>query len=246
MLHGIGRIARTFDHIAGHFADRYRVLAVDMRGHGDSGWAPDGAYTVRDYVSDVEAIAEQVDLRGIVIWGNSTGGRVAQMFAGLQPDRVAAVIVEDVGPERPPSIANRLAGQIEREDANGWASVDELTAELQSANRTTRPEIMAAYARYGSKPRDDGRVVWKRDPVIGDDFVPLQHWPYVRRIAAPVIYVLGGGSTIVPAETQAELRRVLPHVEIVAMPGSGHYPSQEEPEAFAGIVDDFLSRASLP
>jgi pimeloyl-ACP methyl ester carboxylesterase len=241
MLHGIGRIAHSFSHIADHFADDYHVMAVDMRGHGDSGWSPDGAYFVRDYVSDIEAMAEEMDLQNIVIWGNSTGGRVAQMFAGMQSDRMAAVIVEDVGPERPTSIANRLAGQIARDDANGWASVEELTEQLLGQNSRTRPEVTRAYARFGSKQRDDGRIVWKRDPAIGNDFVPLQHWPYIRQIASPIIYILGGNSSIVPVETQVELRRVLPQVELVTMPGLGHYPSEENPEEFLEIVDEFLA-----
>ena len=54
MLHGIGRVAHTFDHIAPHFASNYHVMAVDMRGHGDSGWDPNGAYLVEDYVKDIE------------------------------------------------------------------------------------------------------------------------------------------------------------------------------------------------
>ncbi len=242
MLHGIGRIAHTFAHIAPGFAGDYHVMAVDMRGHGDSGWAPDGAYSVGDYTGDIVAMADAMDLRGIVIWGNSTGGRVAQMFAGLEPDRVAAVIVEDVGPERPRSIANRLAVQIEREDAEGWASVDALTEQLLAQNPRTEPDVIRAYARFGTRARADGRIVWKRDPAIGGDFVPLQHWPHIRRIRAPIIYVLGGNSTIVPVETQAELRRVLPEVQIVTMPGLGHYPSQEDTEGFLEIVDAFLGR----
>ena len=50
MLHGIGRVAHTFDHIAPQFKNDYHVLAIDMRGHGDSGWSPEGAYLVEDYV----------------------------------------------------------------------------------------------------------------------------------------------------------------------------------------------------
>src|SRR5262245_60600266 len=96
MLHGIGRVARTFEHIAPPFASRYRVLAVDMRGHGDSAWDPKGAYLVEDYVKDIEAIARELRLKNIVIWGNSTGGRVAQVFAGLHPELTSAMIAEDV------------------------------------------------------------------------------------------------------------------------------------------------------
>jgi pimeloyl-ACP methyl ester carboxylesterase len=242
LLHGIGRIARTFEPVARHFADDYRVIAVDMRGHGDSAWSPDGSYTVEDYTGDLIGIVEQLDLAGIVVWGNSTGGRVAQMFAGKVPDRVAAVIVEDVGPERPRAIANRLAVQVEREDAEGWESVDAVVAELVETNPRTGREVLEAWANFGSHARDDGRIVWKRDPAIANDFVPLQHWPVVGQITAPIIYILGGASTIVPPETQRELERVLPQVEIVTMPGLGHYPSQEEPEAFVAIVDRFLGR----
>src|SRR5262245_15227874 len=57
LLHGIGRVAHTFDHIAGHFSASYHVIAVDMRGHGDSAWDPQGAYLVEDYVKDIEGMA---------------------------------------------------------------------------------------------------------------------------------------------------------------------------------------------
>src|SRR5215510_5291772 len=86
MLHGIGRVAHTFDHIAPHFSAKYHVMAVDMRGHGDSSWDPKGAYLVEDYVKDIAGLVEQLRLRNIVLWGNSTGGRVAQVFAGMHPE----------------------------------------------------------------------------------------------------------------------------------------------------------------
>src|SRR5437867_13191173 len=63
MLHGIGRVAHTFDHIAPHFASKYHVMAVDMRGHGDSAWDSLRQYLVGDYLKDIEGIAEQLRLR---------------------------------------------------------------------------------------------------------------------------------------------------------------------------------------
>ena len=56
LLHGIARVAHNFDHLAPHFADRYHVIAVDMRGHGYSSWVASGAYLVEDYVADIEAL----------------------------------------------------------------------------------------------------------------------------------------------------------------------------------------------
>lgn len=242
LLHGIARVAHNFDHLAPHFANDYRVIAVDMRGHGDSGWHAEGAYLVEDYVSDVEGLIAQLDLRDIVLWGNSTGGRVAQMIAGRHPKLVSAVIVEDVGPERPATISNRRAGRMAQEE-NGWASPDALFAKAKSDAPLTADAVLRNFTEHGSTRRDDGRIVWKRDPAILKGFVPTELWDTVRRIKAPIIYILGGKSTIVPPETQAQLKRELPQAEIVTMPGLGHYPSDEKPEAFLAIVDEFLAAA---
>src|SRR5438046_4280501 len=148
MLHGIGRVAHTFDHIAPHFTGKYHVMAIDMRGHGDSGWDPKGAYLVEDYTKDIEALAEQLHLRNIVIWGNSTGGRVAQVFAGLHPELVTAVISEDVGPERPRAIADGFTSSVKREDETDWVSEEELFANLRAGNSSTPGEILRAYTHY--------------------------------------------------------------------------------------------------
>ena len=243
LLHGIGRVAHTFDHLAAHFSKDYHVIAVDMRGHGDSGWSADGAYLVEDYVKDIEGLATQLQLRNIVIWGNSTGGRVAQVFAGMHPDLVAAVISEDVGPERPREIADSGTNRMRQEDETGWASEDELLAQLKTSNSRTNPDVLAAYVKYGSKRRPDGRVIWKRDPKIANGFVPTELWRFVREIKAPIIYVLGGRSTIVPAATQQELKRALPQVQIVTLPGLGHYPSEENTKDFLETVDRFLAES---
>lgn len=240
LLHGIGRVARTFDHLAPHFSKDYHVIAVDMRGHGDSGWSAEGAYLVEDYVKDIEGLASQLGLRNIVIWGNSTGGRVAQVFAGLHPELVAGVISEDVGPERPREIADSLTNRIRQEDERGWASEEELLTQLKASNARTNPDVLAAYVRYGSKRRPDGRLIWKRDPKIANGFVPTELWRFVRAIKVPIIYVLGGRSTIVPAETQQELKQALPQVQIVTLPGLGHYPSEENTKDFLVVVDKFL------
>jgi esterase len=240
MLHGISRIAHQFDHIAPRFRDEYHVIAIDMRGHGDSGWSPEGAYLVEDYVKDLEAFVEQLNLRNLVLLGNSTGGRVVQVYAGLHPDRVAQLIVEDVGPERPNEIAAAFTRQVERE-ANGWASEDELLASLEKSNPRVPEAILRSYAHFGTKRREDGRIVWKRDPNLAKGFVATELWRFVRQIRCPTIYILGGASRIVPPETQEQLKKTLPDVRIVVMPGLGHYPDQEATGDFLPIVQGFLN-----
>jgi len=239
MLHGIGRVAHSFDHIAPKFNQDYHVMAIDMRGHGDSAWSSEGAYLVQDYAKDLEAFVAQLNLRNIVLLGNSTGGRVVQVYAGMRPERVAKLVVEDVGPERTNEIASGFAWRVQQEE-NGWPSEDELLASLMRGS-TVSEELQRNYAHFGSKKRADGRVVWKRDPNLVKGFVPTELWAQVLKITCPTIYILGGASSIVPPETQQKLRESLPVVQIVTMPKLGHYPHQEAPQEYIRIVQTFLS-----
>ena len=239
MLHGIGRIAHSFDHIAPRFNKDYHVIAIDMRGHGDSAWSPEGAYLVEDYAKDLAAFVEQLNLRNVVLLGNSTGGRVVQVYAGMHPERVAKLVVEDVGPERTNEIASGFARRVQQEE-NGWASEDELVASLMRGGGKVSEDLQRNYAHFGSKRRADGRIVWKRDPNLVKGFIPTELWAEVFKIKCPTIYILGGASSIVPPPTQQKLRENLPAVQIVTMPKLGHYPHQEAPEDYIRIVQKFL------
>jgi pimeloyl-ACP methyl ester carboxylesterase len=239
-VHGLDRHAHTFDHIAPHFASRYRVIAVDMRGHGESAWDAEARYVVEDYVRDMEGLVEQLELRNIVIWGNSTGGRVAQVYAGLHPDRVTHMIAEDVGPERPKQIADNYQRRVSEEQA-GWASEAEVIAQVRKSNPGMSDALAASYVRYGTTKRPDGRLIWKRDANVARGFVPTDLWAAVSKITAPALYIIGGRSTIVPAETQERLRKTLPRVRIVTIPDVGHYPTDEKPADVLMLVDSFLA-----
>jgi pimeloyl-ACP methyl ester carboxylesterase len=241
LLHGIARHAHTFDHIAVDFARDYHVIAPDMRGHGDTSWSPEGAYLVEDYVKDLEGLLQQLGIRRVTLLGNSTGGRVVQVFAGLHPEAVERLIVEDVGPERPQNIADAFARRVQQE-ANGWASEDELVKQLVMQNRRTPESILRTYAHFGVKPRPDGRLVWKRDPNLVKGFVSTELWSYVSKITSPTLYVIGGGSRIVPPEAQQRLKQTLPNCEIVTMPALGHYPNEEDTTGFLSIANRFLKR----
>src|SRR5262249_30202588 len=157
----------------------------------------EGAYLVEDYVKDLEGLVEQLNLRGMVLLGNSTGGRVVQVYAGLHPDRVARLISEDVGPERTNEIASGFAGRVEGEE-KGWASEDELVESLMRGGGKPAEALQRNYAHFGTKKRADGRLVWKRDPNLVKGFVPTELWQYVRKITCPTLYLLGGASSIVP------------------------------------------------
>jgi len=242
LLHGISRTAHTFDHVARRYQKDYHVIAIDMRGHGDSAWDPGAQYLVEDYVKDIEAIVAQLRLENLVMMGNSTGGRVVQVMAGLHPDLVSRIIVEDVGPERPASIADGFAQRVQQERAEdtSWGSEDELFAQTKKQNPTVSDEILRAYVKSAVKRRADGRLVWKRDPQLSKGFVVTELWRYIGRITCPTIYILGGRSSIVPMETQKRLEKTIPGVEIVTVQDAGHYPDWEKPAETFAILDRFL------
>jgi esterase len=239
LLHGIGRVAHSFDHIAPHFRDSYHVIAMDLRGHGDSSWSPEGAYLVEDYVKDLEAFIGQSHWSNVTLLGNSTGGRVVQVYAGMHPERMARLVVEDVGPQRTNEIASAFARRVAEED-KGWAAEDELVASLMRTGGSISEDLQRNYAHFGSKVREDGRLVWKRDPNLVKGFVPTDLWRFVSHIRCPTLYILGGASKIVPPETQQQLKDTLPDCQIVILPGLGHYPHLEAPEEYLKQVEAFL------
>jgi len=241
LIHGIARHAHTFDHIVSEFTRDYRVIALDMRGHGDSAWSAEGAYLVEDHVKDLEAIVRELGLARVTLWGNSTGGRVVQVYAGLHPEMVQRLIVEDVGPERPQNIAESFANRVRRE-AVGWASEDDLVTQLKEQSPRTPEAILRTYARFGTMRRSDGRLIWKFDPNLVKGFVETELWQYVSKITSPTLFVIGGASPIVPAETQKRLSGTLRNCEVVVMPGLGHYPNEEDTTGFLTIVNRFLKR----
>ena len=133
--------------------------------------------------------------------------------------------------------ADRMA-----KEAEGWATADDMLVQVKKENPRTPEPVLKELVRYGSKQRADGRIVWKRDPAILNGFVPTELWATVRLIKAPIIYILGGASTIVPLETQREIKTALPQAQIVTMPGLGHYPHLESPGPYVDIITGFLAR----
>ena len=120
-----------------------------------------------------------------------------------------------------------------QEESNGWASEDELVAQLVKQNARTPEPLLRTYAHFGVKSRADGRMVWKRDPGLVKGFVVTELWQDVRRITAPTIYVLGGASTIVPAETQQRLKAdTAPIVKSSRCPGWDIIRTQKTPRVF--------------
>ncbi|MBI4539108.1 MAG: alpha/beta hydrolase [Gemmatimonadetes bacterium] len=244
LLHHINSHARTWDHFARSMSRDHRVIALDMRGHGDSDWAGDGKYTAEDYAADVAALVDHLRLPPAIVLGGSTGGRVALVFAAQHPERVTAVIMEDVGAVRPASIAQGWAERLARGDPE-FDTVEEWARQLQGQNRRTPFEGFLHDARHGTRPLPNGKLGLKRDPAVQRDLVPLELWHYVERLRAPLLVLIGSESSIVGKDQQDRFRQILPTVELVTIQDAGHIIVHDQPEAFERAVRQFLAQHGL-
>lgn len=141
LLHSLGARGTDWAPVAGQFAERYRVLAFDLRGHGGSDWP--GAYSTRLMCGDVLAALDVLGLGPVTLAGHSLGGVVAYQMAMRQPDRIGRLIVEDAAPpwgrDRPVparpemvdfdwAVVPAIVREINTRDPEAWAGLPSITA----------------------------------------------------------------------------------------------------------------------
>ena len=230
LLHGIARHAHTFDHIAPIFARDHHVIALDMRGHGDSAWSPEGAYLVQDYVRDLEALVAQLRLprpdaaRQLDRRPRRAGVRGPPPGSGRH-----GLSSKTSGPERPQNIADAFARRVEQE-ANGLG-VGRRARRAARGRRTggRRSRCCARTRTSASSAGTDGRLVWKRDPNLVKGFVETELWdPVSQDHGARALRHRRRQPHRAARDAAAAERHAAATVRIVVMPGLGHYPNEED------------------
>ena len=99
LVHGFGNEAHIWQDFAQEVAGYYRVLGLDQRGHGDSGWPLHGEYEYPHFMADLDAVLENLSVERAVLVGHSLGGRVCMLYAGAHPEKVAGLVIVDSAPE---------------------------------------------------------------------------------------------------------------------------------------------------
>ena len=244
LLHHVSSQAHTWDAFAQRMSADYRVLALDMRGHGDSEWAGEGNYTTEHFASDVAALVEHLGLEGVVVLGGSLGGRVALVYAAQHPDNAAALIMEDVGAVRPPSISQGFADRIAAGDPE-FDTVEEWAEQLRGQNERTPREYYRRNAGYATKRLPNGKLGLKRDHLIQRDFVALELWSYVEAVRAPFMLLIGSESTIVGEDQQQRFRELAGDISMVTVQDAGHIIVHDKLDEFESAVRDFLKAHGL-
>jgi pimeloyl-ACP methyl ester carboxylesterase len=255
MLHGWLDVGDTFQFMVDAFKKDWPVVAPDWRGFGRSEWPQEG-YGFPDYLGDFDALLDQISPGAPVhIVGHSMGGNIANLYAGLRPERVRSVVnLEGFGlprtsAEDSPKRMRKWLDQIKVPALEkNYNSFEQLTAIIQFRYPRFSPAAAAFVARVWGTPDDDGRVRLAADP--------RHHWvnPIIykredaeatwREIRAPLLMLLGEDSDYLKrlgADGTIEgLRAAFPGVEIASVAGTGHMLHIERPLAVAPLVEDFL------
>ncbi len=244
MVHGLTGNAHAFDNLAPHFAPRYHVISVDVRGRGDSDWATDGDYSNDAYVADLEGVRQALGFERFSLVGTSMGGRISLTYAGTYPDRVERTVLNDIGPEVDPRGGSRIATSS-RDAVTTFATIEEVMA-WHRENRVgfvamsdTQQRVAAGHA---VNARPEGGYVWKMDPAVRSDPRrpdPEASWNLARRIPGPVLLVRGGASDLLSPEIAQRMMAEMQDCSMVEVPGVGHAPTLMEPEAFGPVLEFF-------
>ena len=248
-LHGLTRNSRDFAQFAERYAGAWRIIAPDFRGRGRSQWDPNPEnYTPPVYAADIVQLLGELQIAEAVFVGTSLGGLVTMAIAAFAPERIAAAILNDVGPELGPAGLARIGTYVGKPASfESWAAASAALAAAQSAMHPNyRAGDWDRYARRLYIERD-GAIVLDYDMAIAENFRAAQGvpaadaWPYFRGLAgAPLLILRGEFSDLLSAEAARAMADAHPDAELVTVPGVGHAPDLVEPVAVAAI-DRFLS-----
>lgn len=258
LLHGTRDHARSWDWTARALRDRWHVIAVDLRGHGDSQWSPDGAYLAAFQVLDLADLIDSLGYERVTIVAHSFGGNISARYSALFAQRVSKlVLVDGMGPsdpvlakwaERGPVIRTQEWLEKRRETTSKkvrrMASIEEAIERMAAANKHLSPEQARHLAIHGVRRYDDG-YGWKYDPHIGN-FLPedfsVDLTAFYRQITAPTLLFHGSESWTSNPSMDGRAACFREH-RVVAFDKAGHWLHHDRLDDLLAELRRFLDGA---
>lgn len=247
LLHGGGQTRHSWDRTAERLAAHgYTAIAVDMRGHGESGWSPDGVYGVYPFARDLRALLDRFDDRPAVV-GASMGGVAGLLALGDEPDGgvslARCLVLVDVTPRMEPDGIERIRGFM-NSAPDGFASLDE-AADAVAAYLPGRPRPGSTAGLAKNLRLRAGRYHWHWDPLMMDGFTDQQELHALlteraRNIRVPSLLVRGARSDVVSEQGMQELVTLIPHVRLSEVGGAGHMVAGDSNDPFSTGIIEFL------
>jgi pimeloyl-ACP methyl ester carboxylesterase len=245
LLHGGHQSAHSWDLVSLHLAQRFRVLALDQRGHGDSEWARDVAYSNHMMALDAAAFIAALGLRRPVVMGHSMGGRNALLLMKHDPSVPRALVIVDVGPEVSDKGRAAIGGFVQANQE--FDDLDHFVRNVRSYDPYRSMAHIERTVKYNMLQRADGKFVSKCDSnprrlgiVRGTgplDNITLED---ARDFGLPVLLVRGANSTILTAEAAERFRDALPLGTLATVADCGHNVHGQNTKGFVGAIGPFL------
>jgi len=243
LLHGFTGHARTWDAFAEAMTDRYRVLALDQRGHGQTAWASADAYGADEMQADLAAFVGALGLKRFTLLGLSMGGGVAIHYAGTRPPELAALVIVDIAPEVEPAGAGRIQASVRTTDV--FESRDEAFAAARAADSTPPEAHHRHRIEHNLMRTEDGRWTWRYDRALRAPGAvrvrdPEAGWRAVANIAVPTLLIRGEISDLVSPEIAERMLKANANIRLTTVKGAGHSVPLDQPEGFASACREFL------
>jgi esterase len=241
-VHGYTSSAQAFNALARCLRDRFHVVAMDVRGHGESGWSPTGAYRYADQAGDLAAFVDRLDLPRFTLIGTSMGGIIAMAYAAEHADRLTALVINDIGPDAEAG-SSRITGLVgARPDS--FATLEAAMAYRREISPITagRPaDDQEELARGVLRQDTSGQWLWKMDPAYIEQRIkrgaPVRPvlWPALAKLQCMTLVIWGTDSDVLSEAQARRMAETLPNGELVPVPGVGHAPILTEAAALSAI-----------
>jgi pimeloyl-ACP methyl ester carboxylesterase len=246
LLHGFAQTCHSWDFVALGFSDRFRVIALDQRGHGDSDWAHDGDYSPETQQHDIAAIVSALGLRDFVLMGLSMGGRNSFTYAANHSEQVRGLVVVDAGPENMRAGSENIRRFVQQDDE--LDSVDAFVERVLSYNPRRKPEQIRGSIMHNLRQLPNGKWTWKYDRAlrspgrrIGSDPETAERlWGYLEALRCPTMIVRGGQSDVIAMDTADRMQARIPDCRIATVERAGHLVMGDNPAGFQQVVTEFI------
>ena len=249
-LHGGGLNVHTWDLVCASLKPERHCLALDQRGHGDSEWSPVMDYATESHAEDLDAFIDHLGLERFVLVGMSLGGANALAWAGSHSERLAALVLIDVGPEVRQAGVRKIAAFTS--EAAPLDSVEQYVERALSFNPRRNRELLRRSLLHNLRRMPDGRFMWKYDQrhrgrALDPAVVTRRRemlWSAVDSVTCPVLVVRGAQSDVFHDEDAERLAGRFRQGRWVKVEGAGHTVQGDNPAGLLVELRKFLGEVT--
>ena len=248
LIHGLTGFAYSWRRTAERLDGRYHCIAMNLRGHGDSGPSPEREYSFDLHVTDVQKLLDELGFGEVPIVGHSLGGRVAIAYAAAHPERVKGMVVVDIAP----GMTEDGAWGIKRGMEATPAEFDTWEDAIAFASRMRPRETVEERAAYMWRLLPSGKVAWKYDPLVREEWLRPDlpprakgHlWQELANIRCPMLLIKGENTNQLTPELCEQMVANGPQSRWVEIPGTTHFVQDDNLDGFLAEVEPFLAQVA--